>query len=284
MTEPSYESFRVEILDRVAHVTLSRPEKRNSMPPIFWRELPELVRSLDDGARARVMVISADGPHFTSGLDLAMFAGMGATNDSRDARLQRPVQFMQQLQKLQDAFTTLEQSRLPILAAVQGGCIGGGVDMVTACDIRYATKDAYFTIQETNIGMTADVGTFPRLLKLIPEGMVRELAYTGRKMFGDEAKAVGLVNETFETQETMIDRVLAIAREIASKAPLAIYGCKKVITHARDHSTADGLEFIKVWNASMLHTEEIMEAISANAEGRAGDFAELPKDDTPIDG
>ncbi|MBN1614712.1 MAG: enoyl-CoA hydratase/isomerase family protein, partial [Deltaproteobacteria bacterium] len=180
------------------------------------------------------------------------------------------------IKRMQQTFTCLEECRCPVIAAIQGGAIGGGVDFATACDIRYATKDAFFVIQETNVGMTADAGTFPRLVKLIPEGIVRELAYTGRRMPADEAKEVGLVNRVFPDQETMLAEVMIIAKEIASKAPLTLYGCKRMINYARDHRTADGLDYIGIWNASMLQPEEMMEAIMANAAKRPGDFVDLP--------
>ena len=148
---------------------------------------------------------------------------------------------------------------------------------MTACDIRYATTDAFLTIFETNIGMTADVGTFPRLVKLIPEGFVREMAYTGRRVPAQEAAAMGLINRVFEDQAQMLEAVMAIAAEIASKAPLAVYGCKKMITYARDHTTADGLDYIAIWNASHFKLEEIQEAMTANSEKRPGHFVDLPK-------
>jgi enoyl-CoA hydratase len=197
--------------------------------------------------------------------------------DLKRARRTRAAGFYNDVRRMQHAFTCLEECRVPVLAAIQGGCIGGGVDMVTACDMRYATEDAFLTIFEVNIGMTADVGTFPRLVKLIPEGIVRELAYTGRRMSAAEAHAVGLVNRVFPDQETMLAEVTAIAREIASKAPLAVYGCKRMINYARDHSTADGLDYIGLWNASMLQPDEMAEALAANAEKRPGDFVDLPK-------
>jgi len=165
---------------------------------------------------------------------------------------------------------------LPVLAAIQGGCIGGAMDMVTACDMRYATSDAFFTIFEINIGMTADVGTFPRLVKLIPEGIVRELAYTGRRMPADEARQAGLVNAVYPDQVSLLDGVMEVAAEIARKAPLAVYGSKRMINYSRDHSTADGLDYIRTWNASMLQREEVAEAMQAGKEQREGDFAELP--------
>jgi enoyl-CoA hydratase len=279
----NYKCFEVAIDDRIAHVVMNRPEKRNSMIPDFWEELPRIIHDLDDNARARAIVISSTGPHFSAGLDISAFSaaaadGAGAGGaDQRRARRQRGAAFYSNVSRMQESFSALEKCRIPILAAIQGGCIGGAVDLVTACDMRYATEDAFLTIFETNIGLTADVGTFPRLVKLIPEGIVRELAYTGRRMAASEAQACGLVNRVFADPKTMLDGVMAIAREIAGKAPLAVYGCKRMITYSRDHITADGLDYVSIWNASMLQPDEVLEAITANREKRAGDFADLPK-------
>jgi enoyl-CoA hydratase len=275
----TYQCFDVSITDRIAHVVLNRPEKRNNMIRAFWDELPRIIQDIDGNARARVIVISSTGPHFSSGIDTSMFADNSiapGADAQRAARLQHGARFYDHVLHLQRTFTALEQCRIPVLAAIQGGCIGGGVDLITACDMRYATEDAFITIFETNIGMTADVGTFPRLVKLIPEGIVRELAYTGRRMGAREAQACGLVNRVFADHTSLIAEVMAIAREIAAKAPLAVYGCKRMINYARDHSTADGLDYIGIWNASMLQKEEILEAMQANGDKRAGDFAELP--------
>lgn len=277
----TYQCFDVRIADGIAHVVLNRPEKRNSMIPAFWEELPAIVRDIDDGARARVIVLSSTGPHFCSGLDVSAFsAGAELDTDSASAPLRRRqhgARFYDTALRMQRHLSALEDCRLPVLAAIQGGAIGGGVDLVTACDMRYATADAFLTIFETNIAMTADVGTFPRLVKLIPEGIVRELAYTGRRMSADEAKAVGLINRVYPNQDAMLDGVMAIAREIASKAPLAVYGCKRMINYARDHSTADGLDYVAIWNASMFQSDEIREAMRANAAREPGDFAPLPR-------
>jgi enoyl-CoA hydratase len=245
----------------------------------FWDELPAIVEDIDHNARARVIVISSTGPHFSSGLDTSMFADASIApgpDAERAAQLQHGARFYEHVLHMQRSFNVLERCRLPVLAAIQGGCIGGGVDLVTACDMRYATEDAFITVFEINIGMTADVGTFPRLVKLIPEGIVREMAYTGRRMPAREAQACGLVNRVFPDQPTMLAEVMGIAREIASKAPLAVYGTKRMINYARDHSTADGLDYIGIWNASMLQKQEIQEAIKANAEKRPGAFVELP--------
>ncbi|MYD96865.1 MAG: crotonase/enoyl-CoA hydratase family protein [Gammaproteobacteria bacterium] len=276
----NYESFSVDIQDRIAHIVLTRPEKRNSMIPAFWRDLPAIVEDIDGNARARAIVVSSTGPHFCSGMDLASFGGGGGGGDeaaARAARIRHGASFYDGALHTQRSLSCLEECRIPVLAAVQGGCIGGGVDMVSACDMRYATEDAYFTIFEINIGMTADVGTFPRLCKLIPEGIVRELAYTGRRMSAAEAKEIGLVNRVYADQDAMLEGVFEVAREIARKPPLAVYGCKRMINYARDHSTADGLDYIAIWNASFLQGAEMQEAMLANRQERPGDFVDLPR-------
>jgi enoyl-CoA hydratase len=281
--------FEVAVDEKVAHIRLCRPDKRNSMIPEFWNELPEIIRDIDGNARARAIVISSTGPHFCSGLDIKAFAPDASGGDSdpearRRARRVHGASFYDNVRRMQASLSCLEQCRVPVLAAIQGGCIGGGVDLVTACDMRYASEDAFVTIFETNIGMTADVGTFPRLVKLIPEGIVRELAYTGRRMAAQEARDVGLVNRVYSDQAAMLDGVMEIAREIASKAPLAVYGCKRMINYSRDHSTADGLDYVGIWNASMLQPDEMAEAMLANAQKRAGDFVDLPKIKRESDG
>ncbi|MDA9230814.1 crotonase/enoyl-CoA hydratase family protein [Alphaproteobacteria bacterium] len=273
-----YTCFDVKIENQIAHIVMNRPEKRNNMNADFWNELPEIVRDIDAHAKARVIVISSTGPHFCGGLDVSMFAD-GSVKDetsSVERRRQRGVNFLNTVSVMQDSFTALETCRLPVLVAMQGGCIGGGVDLITACDMRYATQDAFLTIYETKIGMTADVGTFPRIVKLMPEGIVRELAYTGRRMPASEAHALGLINRVYETQEAMLAGVMEVAREIAANAPLAVHGCKRAITYSRDHTTQEGLEWIGMWNASMLQNDEIMEAMSAAQEKREADFAPLP--------
>jgi enoyl-CoA hydratase len=274
----SYECFDVSIKEDIAHIVLNRPEKRNNMNGAFWDELPAIIRDIDENARARVIVISSTGPHFCGGLDVSMFASGVVTDESTDVarRRQKGANFLNTVSIMQDSFSALEACRLPVLAAIQGGCIGGGVDLVTACDMRYATRDAFVTIYETKIGMTADVGTFPRIVKLIPEGLVREMAYTGRRVSAEEARDMGLVNRVYDTHEDMLAGVMEIAREIAANAPLAVHGCKRAITYARDHSTQEGLEWIGMWNASMLQNDEIMEAMTARHESRPAEFVDLP--------
>ena len=266
-----YTCFDVKLDGGVATVTLSRGEKLNTMIPAFWNELPALVRDLDASGEARVVVLASTGRHFSAGMDLSVF---GATRpEGETGRLRSNLRA--NVLHLQETFSVFEKARMPVLAAVQGGCIGGAVDMVTACDMRYATEDAFFCVQEINIGMTADVGTLQRLPRLIPEGVCRELAYTGRRMPAAEAKAVGLVNEVYDDHESLLDGVHEVARTIASRSPLAVYGSKQMITYARDHSTADSLDHMATWQAGMFQPADMAEAFAAQAEGREGDFDDL---------
>jgi len=275
----TYKCFHLSIEDHVAHLVLSRPEKRNSMIPEFWEELPQAIRRLDASGVVRAIVISSLGPHFSSGMDLAAFEHeeLGIAGDSNSS-VTHGAKFYSGAKRLQSSFSVLEQCRVPVIAAVQGGCIGGAVDMVTACDMRYATEDAYFSVYETKIGMTAYVGTFPRLVKLIPEGIARELAYTGRAFAATEARAHGLVNAIYADQQVMLEKVIEVARQIAANAPLAVYGCKRLINYSRDHSTADTLDYAAIWNASMLQKTEIQEALQAKTESRDPEFSNLPVD------
>jgi len=266
-----YTCFDVKLDGGVATVTLSRGEKLNTMIPAFWNELPALVRDLDATGEARVVVLASTGRHVSAGMDLSVF---GATRpEGETGRLRSNLRA--NVLHLQETFSVFEKARMPVLAAVQGGCIGGAVDMVTACDMRYATEDAFFCVQEINIGMTADVGTLQRLPRLIPEGVCRELAYTGRRMPATEAKAVGLVNEVYDDHESLLDGVHEVARTIASRSPLAVYGSKQMITYARDHSTADSLDHMATWQAGMFQPADMAEAFAAQAEGREGDFDDL---------
>lgn len=268
--------FDVTFVDKVAHIQLKRPDAFNSMTRDFWNELPVIINDINDNARARVIVISSTGKHFCAGMDLSVFASSDGVGGPKKAdRETNNENFRHHVHHLQDTFTCLDKARMPVLVAIQGGCIGGAVDFVSACDIRWATKDAFFCIQEINIGMTADVGTFPRLCKLLPDGHVRELAYTGKRMGAEQAKALGLVNDVFDTHDELVTHVLATAREIASKAPLAVTGSKVMINYARDHSIADGLDYIATWQAGMFATQQMAEAFRANAAKEKGQFPDL---------
>jgi enoyl-CoA hydratase len=179
------------------------------------------------------------------------------------------------IMEMQHTFTMLEQLRMPVIAAIQGGCIGGGVDMICACDIRLASADTFFSIQEINIGMVADVGTLQRLPKLIPEGIVHELAYTGRRLPAQRALAVGLVNEVFVSQQEMLKAALEMAHEIAQKPPVAVWGSKQAIHYARDHTTQDALQQMAWLQSGMWQGSNLMEAFMAKQQGRPTQFADL---------
>ncbi len=267
--------FEVAIDQKVAHIVFSRPEKLNSMIPEFWNDLPAIIRDIDRNAKARAIILSSTGKHFTSGMDLSVFTRPeGVTGTAQDPFV-RAEKFRSDIRNIQASFNALEEARAPVIACIQGGCIGGGVDLISACDFRYATRDAFICIQEINIAMTADVGTFPRLCKLMPEGWVRQLAYTGERLAAERALQLGLINEVFDTQEAMLKHAKKVAGEIASRNPLAVTGSKVMINYARDHSTADCLDYIGVWNAAMLAGPHMREAFAARAEKREPDFPDL---------
>jgi len=271
--------FDVNISERIAHVVLNRPDQYNSMIAEFWAELPSLIEDLDRGSKARVIVVSSTGKHFTSGMDLGVFTGAGAGllggDGVQEEGRKRSVLWLA-VQHLQESFTALERCRIPVLAAVQGGCIGGGIDMICAADARYATADAFFCVQEINIGMTADVGTLQRLPKLIPEGIAREWAYTGDRIPASRAAEVGFVNRVFDSHGELLEGVFEVAGRIASHSPLAIWGTKEMLNYTRDHSVADGLRYMAGWQAGMFQPGDMIEEFSAKSESRPSVFEEIP--------
>lgn len=271
----TYQTLNFTIENNIAHIQLNRPKNFNSMIMAFWQEMVDVFAKIDEQPAARVVVISSTGKHFTAGLDLSAFAGIAAemNGDIDGGRLRE--QMKNNVLELQESFTAIEKCRLPVLVAIQGGCIGGGVDLVSATDMRYCTADAFFCIQEINIGMTADVGTLQRLPHLIPSGLVRELAYTGRRLLASEALDSGLVNKVFENADDMLAGVMEIASDIASKSPLAIHGTKEMFNYTRDHSVDDALRYMAVWQAGMFFSEDLFEAAAANAEKRPPKFADM---------
>jgi enoyl-CoA hydratase len=264
--------FKLTTVDHIAHLVLSRPEAMNTMHPTFWRELDEVLTQINRAAEARVMVISSTGKHFSAGMALETFGG-DITLDDRSPEGRAAI--FDLLADMQATFTKLETLRIPVIAAVQGGCIGGAVDMVSACCLRYASADAFFCIQEINIGMVADVGTLQRLPKLIPLAVVKELAYTGRRLGAVKALAYGLVNEVFESPEAMLAGAMQCAKEIASKPPVAIWGTKQAIHFARDHAVDDALKQMGWLQGAIWSNANVLEAVTAMKEKRAGQFAPL---------
>lgn len=271
----TYTTLDLSIENHIAHIKLSRPGKLNTLIMEFWQEMVDVFSEIENTAEARVVVISSMGKHFTAGLDLNAFGSLAGEIQSASDPARIREQMRNNVREMQESFTVIEKCRLPVLVAIQGGCIGGGVDLISAGDMRYCTAEAFFCIQEINIGMTADVGTLQRLPHLIPSGIVRDLAYTGRRMLADEAREVGLVNEVFDSQEAMLKKVLEIAATIASKSPMAIHGTKEMLNYTRDHSVDDALKYMAVWQSGMFFSNDLFEAAAANAQKREPVFENL---------
>jgi enoyl-CoA hydratase len=272
-----YQCFTLTITDKVAHLVLNRPQAMNTMQPVFWRELAAILRDLQREAPARALVISSSGKHFSAGMALDVFAQAGSAGFSLDEKSAAGrAAIAHTVSQMQQVFDQLEQLRMPVIAAIQGGCIGGAVDMACACDIRLASADAFFCIQEINIGMTADLGTLQRLPKLIPEGVVHELAYTGRRLPAQRALTLGLVNEVFETPDALLDGALQMAREIAARPPVAVWGSKQAIHYARDHATHDALQQMGWLQSGIWQSGNLLESFVAKQQGRAPQFDDLP--------
>lgn len=258
---PQFETLELTIEAQVATVCLNRPDKANAMNGPMWDELQRCFEWLDQQSGVRAVILAGNGKHFCAGLDLGAFADVLGASSSEPAR--RAEQMRRTVLRLQGNLTAIERCRVPVLAAIHNTCIGGGVDMTCCADMRYATEDAFFSIREIDIGMTADVGTLQRLPRIIPDSVVRELAYTGRNMDAEEAREVGFVNRVFDNRETMMREVTAIARAIAAKSPLAVRGSKEMLLYARDHSVAEGLNYIATWNAGMLSQADLQAGITA---------------------
>tara|TARA_B100001989_G_scaffold213963_1_gene164086 strand:+ start:5377 stop:6240 length:864 start_codon:yes stop_codon:yes gene_type:complete len=272
-----YESFNLEIEDNIANIILSRPEQLNSMSRKFWVELPEILEEVNRNSEIRALIISSTGKHFCAGMDLSAFDN-GVANIPKEKRPDNArigEALYRSAKELQEYISKLEKIRVPVIAAIHGGCIGGAVDLVTACDIRLATNDAFFCIQEINIGMAADVGTLQRLPRIIPDSKMRELAYTGRRMLADEAKESGLVSDVYDSQEEMVNAAKEMANEIAKKSPIAIYGLKALMNYSRDHTISDSLDFNALWSGAMLSQRDMEEAIKAFVEKREATFGKM---------
>ena len=267
---PQFETLAVELISHIAHVELNRPDKANAMNNPMWDDLRTCFEWADQAPEVRVVVLSGAGKNFCAGMDLSVFAGIadGFTNDSgRNSETLRLT-----IKKLQADLSAIEKCRKPVLIAMHGAAMGGAIDMMTCGDMRYSTVDTRFSIKEIDIGMTADVGTLQRLPKLIGEGLVRELAYTGREFNGVDAEKWGLVNRTFADKESMMTEVMLVATDITKKSPLAIRGTKEMITYARDHSVEDSLNYMATWNAAMLMSPDLHRALEAQMTGKEAEY------------
>ena len=268
-----YESFKIRIENQVAHVAINRPEKANALHKQAWADFKALFEEIDETPEIRVVILSGEGKHFCAGIDLEMLMDVQAFQSGKCEARKRE-RLMKHIQYLQSCFTAIEKCRKPVLAAIQKACVGGAVDVITACDIRYCTEDAYFSIKEVDMGLVADVGTMQRLPKIINPGIMAELAYTGRKVDGAEAAQIGLVTRTYPDKAEMYAAVTAIAETIAAKSPLVIRGTKQIMQYTRDHGVDESLHYMSVWNSALLMSDDLMEAFQATIQKRKAEFAD----------
>ena len=272
-----YSCFELSKNGHIANLILNRPDEFNTMTRKFWVELPKVLEEINRDSEIRAVIMSSTGKHFCAGMDLAAFSN-GVENipeDKKPDHARVGEALYRSAKELQGYISTLEEIRAPVIAAVQGACVGGALDLITACDIRLASQDAFFCIQEINIGMAADVGTLQRLPRIIPDSKMRELAYTGRRMLSNEARESGLVSDVYKTQKEMLDAANEMANEIATKSPVAIYGLKAVMNYSRDHSIKDSLDFNALWSGAMLSGKDMTEAMTANIEKRDANFEQM---------
>ena len=271
--------FTLQTDGAVAHLQLNRPERMNTMTPAFFPALRDAVRGLQDDAQTRALVISSTGRHFSAGMALEVFGGSpegSALQQMLDTRSPRArLSFQESLRRLIDCFSALDEARFPVICAVQGGCIGGALDLATACDIRVCSADAFFTVQEIHIGMMADLGVLQRLAKIVPQGVARQMAYTGERVDAKRALETGLVNAVLADHAAVLEHALGLARQIAAKSPLAVAGSKMALNLARDHGTASALQQMTLLQSAIFDTTEMAEAIAAWKDKREGEFAPL---------
>ena len=266
---PRFETLDLRIDGNVAEVFLNRPDKANSMSASMWQELQDCFDWADSEPTVRAVILAAHGKHFCAGIDLAMLAGVQGESQEPARRAEA---LRRKILSMQANLSAVEKCRKPVLAAIHSTCIGGAIDLVTCADMRFASADAWFSIREVDIGMTADVGTLQRLPKIIPYGVACELAYTGRTVGAVEAREVGLVNRVFDDRDALLQGVREMAATIAGKSPLAVRGSKEMLLYARDHSVQEGLNYIATWNAGMLSEKDLREGMTAQFEKRAATY------------
>ncbi|KAK6183549.1 hypothetical protein SNE40_011008 [Patella caerulea] len=261
--------------ENVIQVELNRPQKRNAMNKAFWGEMVGCFNQISEDSDCRAVVVTGAGKIFTAGLDLMDFDGIQIMQSDTDVS-RKAFTFRKLIRAYQETFTVIEKCSKPVIAAIHNACVGGGIDMITACDIRYCTSDAWFQIKEVDIGLAADVGTLQRLPKITGnDSLTRELTYTARKFYSNEAKEIGLISRIFDTKESMVEGALDTASLIASKSPIAVQGSKISLVYSRDHSVPEGLDHVATWNQSMLQSEDILKAVTAGMEKKEAVFSKL---------
>ncbi len=265
--------FQLTTTGGIAHLQLNRPERLNTMAPPFFPALRDAVQALNDSGQTRVLVISSTGKHFCAGMSLDVFGGASEMMTTTSARTR--LSFQESLRRLMGCFDVLDEVRFPVICAIQGGCIGGGLDLASACDIRLCSADAFFTVQEIHIGMAADLGVLQRLPKIVPQGVAREMAYTGERVGAERALVVGLVNAVLPDATALLAHAMKLAHSIAAKSPLAMAGTKLSINYTRDHGTAAALQHMTLLQSAIFDTTEMKEAIAAWKDKRDGQFDPL---------
>ncbi len=262
--------FKLEIKNHVAELSFNRPKKANALNLESWETMQDIFLALGENPEVRVIILSGEGKHFCAGIDLETL--MSSHHGDSDCQAKKNLHLRAFIKKLQGSISSIEQCGKPVLAAIHNGCIGGGVDIISACDMRYCTRGAYFTIKEIELGLVADIGTLQRLPTIIHPGIMAEMAYTGRKVFGPEAKEIGLVNNYWESKDLMLENVRKIALQIASRSPLCVRGTKEMLLYKRDHSVQDSLDNMANYNAAMLVSKDLMEAFEASMLKREAKF------------
>jgi enoyl-CoA hydratase/carnithine racemase len=269
-----FSTLRVSVEGPVGHLQLHRPDKANAMNLALWEELPRAAAWLDEQSGVRVVVLSAAGRHFTAGIDFEALAHLGQMTAGKGCPARAREQVWHFIRRAQASFTRIEQLRVPVIAAIQGACIGAGVDLISACDLRLCSADARFSIKEVDLAIAADVGTLQRLRHLIGLSHLSELAYTGETFDAARAERLGLVSRVLDDADALHAAALELAQTLAAKSPLTLRGIKHNLLYSRDHSVAEGLEHIALWNASMLVSHDATEAMMAQAQKRAPRFAD----------
>jgi enoyl-CoA hydratase len=272
MSNEPWTAFKVAIADQVAEVTLIGPGRGNTMGPDFWRELPEVFGQLDADDEVRAVVLTGSGRHFSYGLDLMAMADEFTPVFAEGAKARQRTAFHATIRRMQAAISAVAACRKPVVAAISGWCIGGGVDLITAADIRYASADATFSVREVRVGMVADVGSLARLPAIVGDGHLRELALTGKDVDAARAEKIGLVNEVFADQDAVLAAARATAAEIAANPPLVVQGIKSVLDLGRHAPVEESLRYVAAWNAAFMPSDDLTEAIAAVFEKRPPKF------------
>ncbi|MEL7123248.1 MAG: crotonase/enoyl-CoA hydratase family protein [Bacteroidota bacterium] len=265
-----YNTFLLSIENQIATVSFNRPNKANALTAESWKEMQQIFESLSENPEVRVVILTGEGRNFCGGIDLSMLMSINQVDIKDNGR--RNEAFLKLGTGLQTSVNAIEKCTKPVIAAIQGACVGGGVDIIAACDMRYGTLDSYFSIKEIDLGMVADLGTLQRLPKIINSGIVSELAFTGRKVDGQEAEKIGLISRTYENKDSMMASITEIASTIAGKSPLSVRGIKQMLLYARDHSVDDALKYQMLWNAAMMRSTDLEESFMAHMQKRKPDY------------